>query len=234
MAALVLAGWLGGLALLFRVAPAPSPLVRAPPPGVTWQSGSGDSSPLDALAVWTPAAFALSTPAGFSHSLRRERAGIAPPVHATRPEPAYLDDFRPRTTIDLSKPGMIRPAAAPAASGSSIPSGVFPPRPALPPVPRLVFPDGWESRLFSGIDLNFGGWTSVAWRAQIEMRFDAKGVPSSMLLTQASGLPEVDRRLARSANAWRLLEPSAPRAGIVAWQSPAAEPPRTGAEEGGP
>jgi hypothetical protein len=88
----------------------------------------------------------------------------------------------------------------------------------------MAFPDGWESRLFSGIDLDFGAWTNRAWSAQIEMRFDGKGIPALVLLAQPSGFPEVDRRLARSASGWRLLEASAPRAGLVGWSSPAAEP----------
>ncbi len=53
------------------------------------------------------------------------------------------------------------------------------------------------------------------------MRFDENGVPVSMMLAQSSGLSEVDRRLARSANGWRLLEPSASRTGTVEWNSPA-------------
>ena len=96
----------------------------------------------------------------------------------------------------------------------------------------MSFPDGWESRLFSGIDLEYGGWTNGAWSARVEMRFDAKGLPISMMLAQASGFPEVDRRLARSVNGWRLLEPSAPREGIVAWSSPAPEASGPAAEGG--
>ena len=88
-----------------------------------------------------------------------------------------------------------------------------------------------DRRLFSGIDLNYGDWTNAAWSARIEMRFDAKGVPVSMLLAQSSGLPEVDRRLARSVNGWRLLEPAAPRAGTVEWTSP--WPGAAGRAEGG-
>ena len=53
------------------------------------------------------------------------------------------------------------------------------------------------------------------------MRFDAHGIPVSTLLAQSSGRPELDVRLARSASGWRLLEPSAPRTGVVAWTSPA-------------
>ena len=95
----------------------------------------------------------------------------------------------------------------------------------------MTFPEGWESRLFSGIDLDFGAWTDGAWSAEMEMRFDERGVPVSMLLAKSSGLPEVDRRLARSAYGWRLLEPAAPRAGTVEWTSP--WPGAAGRAEGG-
>ena len=96
----------------------------------------------------------------------------------------------------------------------------------------MDFSGGWESRLFSGIDLGFGAWTDRAWSARIEMRFDGAGVPVSTLLAQSSGLPDLDRRLARSANGWRLLEPAAPRTGVVAWIRPAAEPPAPPAAAG--
>ena len=101
---------------------------------------------------------------------------------------------------------------------------VFPPRTPERESARMTFPEGWESRLFSGIDLNFGAWTNSPWSARVEMRFDRAGVPVSMLLAQSSGLPELDRRLARSANGWRLLEPAAPRSGQVAWISPGTAP----------
>lgn len=230
LAGLVAALWFGGWALLFRVAPAAVPAPKAPPLPLAWWPEPGGAAQ-DVRTLWTPAAFALSTPAGFSHSLRRERAGLPPPVQTARPGAAFLDRRAPPAGFDFSKSGMPRlfPGTPPA---ETLPAArVFTPRNPVRETPRLAFPAGWESRLFSGIDLNYGDWTNAAWSARIEMRFDAKGVPVSMLLAQSSGLPEVDRRLARSVNGWRLLEPAAPRAGTVAWSSPAPAPPAAG--EGG-
>lgn len=217
--------WFGAWTLLFRVAPAPAAAFREAPAKVSWWPGPGGdptegSLARDLRALWTPAAFALSTPAGFSHSLRRERAGLAPPVQAARPDAAFLGDPRPDARRAGTTMEFARLSASVASAGFPAAESVFPPRTPEPEAPRMAFSDGWESRLFSGIDLDFSAWTNIAWTAQVEMRFDAKGVPASMLVTQASGNPDVDRRLARSAYGWRLLEPSAPREGVVAWSSP--------------
>jgi hypothetical protein len=218
--------WLGGLALLFQVAPAPEPAVRKPPVPVSWWPGpalaGAGGVAADLRAIGSPAAFALPTPAGFSHRLRTQRSRLTPPVQAVPFEPAFALDPPAAHLARGAGQTAIRFTAAPAADLPAAGAGVFPPRRLEPEVPRLEFPEGWESRLFANIDLNFGAWTNLAWSARIEMRFDGQGVPVSILLSQPSGWPEVDRRLARSANGWRLLEPAAPRSGIVAWRSPAA------------
>ena len=82
--ALALLGWTA----LFRIAPAPTPAPRAAPGQVAWWWAAPGAAALDVRALWTPAAFALSTPAGFSHALRDARAGLAPPVRAERPAAA--------------------------------------------------------------------------------------------------------------------------------------------------
>jgi hypothetical protein len=220
MAWMFAALWFGGLALLFRVAPAPEPAPRESSGSMTWCPAEGGAA-MDIRTLWTPSAFALSTPAGFSHALRRERAGLTPPVQTARPDAAYLEPPRPAPSVDLSVPEPPRFVPRQVQPGSWSGSGVFPPRVPVRESPRMGFPEEWESRLFSGIDLDFGAWTNEGWSARVEMRFDGHGVPVSMLLAKSSGLPDVDRRLARSANGWRLLEPSAPRTGTVEWSSPA-------------
>ncbi len=213
--------WFGGQTFLFRIAPVPAPAFREAPAKLSWWWPAPGGAALDVRAHWTPAAFALSTPAGFSHALRGERAGLAPPVQIEPPPAAYLDDARSFEPLAVADP--VPSGAEPrAASGGPAPGeGVFPPRTPEPETARMGFPAGWESRLFSGIDLDYSAWTNVVWEARVEMRFDAKGVPESILLAQGSGLPEVDRRLARSVSGWRLLEPAAPRTGVVSWRSPA-------------
>ncbi|NCA82600.1 MAG: hypothetical protein EOM72_07600 [Opitutae bacterium] len=234
MAWMIVALWFGALALLFRVAPAPGPVPRGVPASVSWwPAEAGGPAGLDLRTLWTPSVFALSTPAGFSHSLRRERSRLSPPVQALRPAAAFLAGPEPAAASDLTRPRGLRWAERGAESAFRPASGgVFPPRIPAREAPRMDFPEGWESRLFSGIDLEFGVWTSRAWSARIEMRFDGAGVPVSTLLAQSSGLPELDRRLARSANGWRLLEPAAPRTGVVAWNRPAPEPPARPAAAG--
>lgn len=213
--------WLGGFALLFRVAPPPEPEQPASPSPMSWWPAENRRGDFDIRTIWTPSIFALSTPAGFSHALREERSRILPPVQSTRPEMAFLPRPAVAGALDmaLSDPRFnLTPETSVELLKDS--GGVFPPRTSEKEVPRMSFPDGWESRLFSGIDLNFNSWTHRAWSARIEMQFDSTGVPRSILLTQSSGFPEVDRRLARSAHGWRLLEAAAPRTGVVSWNSP--------------
>ena len=211
-AAAFAAVWFGAWALLFRIAPVPAPVPREVPSRVAWWWSAAAAPALDVRALWTPAAFALSTPAGFSHALRGGRANVAPPVHADRPAPAYWAGEPDYVPLALALPAPAPPTAA---------AEVFAPRPAPRETPRLVFSAGWESRLFSGIDLDYPNWTNAPWQARVELRFDARGVPTSVLLAQASGIPDVDRRLARSASGWRLLEPAAPRSGAATWIAPA-------------
>lgn len=239
MAWMFAAFWFGALTLLVRVAPAPEPMLRATPAPVSWWPAEGGGSESDIRTLWTPSVFALSTPAGFSHSLRRERSRLAPPVQSSRPAPAFLEEPT-LEFLDLAAQANIRRVAPQTGIDPLlVDESVFPPRVQEQKVPRMDFPDGWESRLFSGIDLNFDRWTNRAWSARIEMQFDKAGVSASMLLAQSSGLPELDRRLARSANGWRLLEPAAPRTGVVSWSSPGASsaspasPPRTAAAKKG-
>jgi hypothetical protein len=136
-------------------------------------------------------------------------------VQTLRPGASYLEaDGIPSGPAPAAAP-RLRLAAASEPGRAWAAPGVFPPRAPEPAAPRMGFPDGWESRLFSGVELNFGAWTNQAWTPGMEMQFDSAGVPQSMLLVQSSGLPEVDRRLARAARGWRLLEPAAPRSGVV-------------------
>ena len=212
--------WFGSLVLLFGLAPAPAPLPHAPPMPVSWWPAA-EAPALDIRALWSPALFALPSPAGFTHALRQERVRLAPPIQALRPEPAYLP--RASVSVENSQTAMSR-FTLPSATGVgrlAPDSGVLPPRHPESETDRMLFSAGWESRLLAGIDLEYGSWTNVAWSARVEMRFDPQGVPVSMLLEQASGLPEVDGRLARSVRGWRLLDPNAPRMGMVSWIIPA-------------
>ncbi len=221
--------WFGAMTLLFRVAPTPAPLPHeTPTPLSWWPTAAGGAATggnrLDVRAVWTPSAFALSSPAGFSHSQRRERAHLTPPVQVSRPRTALSEHPRSAAAFDLLKPERIRLASSDGQPEWRSSSPVFSPRVQEPESPRLTFSDGWESRLFSGIDLNYGSWSDAAWTAQVEIQFDDKGIPTSVLLAHSSGLPEVDRQLARSISGWRLLEPAAPRTGLIAWNSPRMRP----------
>jgi hypothetical protein len=221
--------WFGALALLFRVAPAPVPTPHEAPAPMAWWPASGDPTALDVRALWTPSAFALSSPAGFSHSQRSERSRLTPPVQVVRPDSALMENPRLEEAFDLLTSERIQLVSAPLAPGWESMPGVFPPRTPATDSPKLLFPDGWESRLFSGIDLNYGDWSDTPWTAQVEIHFDPKGIPTSVLLARSSGLVEVDRRLARSISGWRLLDPDALRSGLVVWSAP-RRPPQAASE----
>lgn len=227
----VAAIWFVLLGLMLGTTPIPNPLLRETPPQVAWWPGrgvagaEGESSVANDIRItWSPSVFALPSPAGFSHSLRRDRARLAPPDQAVRPEAAFLETApaailaAPAAAV---QPGLL---AVPQTVAAWPAPRVFSPRASGADGPRMNFPEGWESRLFSGVDPGYGSWTPQAWSARIELRFDAAGVPDSMLLVQSSNLAEVDRRLARSVRGWRLLEAAAPRQGEVTWLSPATPP----------
>ncbi len=212
--------WFGGITLLFRVAPAPAPDSHEAPAPMVWWPASNDSDARDIRALWTPSAFALSSPAGFSHSQRGERARLTPPVQVVRPDSTLLENPRPEEAFNLLKPERLHLTSPDSTAEWDASVSVFPPRVLAAEVPSLSFPDGWESRLFSGIDLNYGDWSDSPWSAQVEIHFDEKGIPNSVLIARSSGLSEVDRLLARSLSGWRLLDPDAPRTGRLLWSAP--------------
>jgi len=216
--------WFGGLTLLFRVAPAPGPVPHDAPAPMAWWPASNESAARDVRALWTPSAFALSSPAGFSHAQRHERSRLTPPVQVVRPDSVLLGTPRPVDAFTLLEPERFHLASTESSAEWDPSVSVFPPRVPAAEVPSLSFPDGWESRLFSGIDLNYGSWSDSPWTAQIEIHFDEKGVPNSVLLARSSGWSEVDRRLARSVSGWRLLDPEAPRSGRIRWSAPRKVP----------
>ncbi len=231
LAVLISILWIGGFSLLFRVAPAPEPDNRISSAPMSWWPAEHRQDVADIRTLWTPSIFALATPAGFSHALRDERSRLLPPVQSTRPAVAFLARPAFSGALDLAPMGnRFNTHSDPRIELLRASDSVFPPRTPEKEAPRMIFPEGWESRLFSGIELNFSDWTNRIWSARVEMQFDATGVPRSILLTQSSGLPEVDRRLTRSANGWRLLEPTAPRMGVVSWSSPSVPPPVTAAK----
>lgn len=238
MAVLFGAAWFGVFAALVRVAEPPGRFAREAPAEVVWRpegrgmpDGAGGGDVGDARTQWTPAAFALPTPAGFSHELRRGRSRLAPPTSAAAAEPVYLDAPEREPAAAAAEP--LRLGAREGEGRRPGGGSVFPPRAAAQESAGMEFPEGWEPRLFSGIDLDYGGWTSEAWSARVEVEFDARGVAGSALVAQSSGIEEVDRRLARNVRSWRLLEDSAPRRGVVVWRSPAGTGGEGAAKAGG-
>lgn len=228
MAVVAAAAWFGMLALLLGTAPAPGPLPRVTPPRVVWWPGAdpsaGQNPAADPRVAWSPSVFALPGPAGFSHRLRRDRARLAPPDQPLRPGPAYLEADAAALPPGTTDRAGLRSAPAAGLPPAPAADPVFPPRAPGEEPSRMVFPDGWEARLFSGVDPGFGAWAGQAWSAVLDLRFDADGVPQSVLLVQPSGLPGVDGRLARSARGWRLLDARAPRQGRVGWYGAAPAP----------
>ena len=85
---------------------------------------------------------------------------------------------------------------------------------------EMRFPEGWEPRMFSGVELDYPEWTAKPWRAKAEVEFDADGRPEHVFLTDPSGVAAVDARLARGIRRWRLLDGRAARRGEVEWVVP--------------
>lgn len=214
-----LALWVSLWLILVRVVPAPVSAPRLAPPTTGWLPATAPASGTY-QTLWTPAAFALPTPAGFTHELRRPHTHTAPPTTPAEPVLATLQPT-PRPT-DRPTPWALSDSP-PAISQEPLYGigEVFPPRTLPPEIARMEFSEGWESRLFAGIDLNYSTWTQSAWNARVETQFDAVGVPISVVLVASTGQPELDARLVRSVYGWRLLVADASRNGAVRWIHPA-------------
>jgi hypothetical protein len=222
MALLAALLWLAGFRAVFRTAPPVVPRRVAEPPLVAWRPPNVEGAPhADGALMGSPSVFALPSPFGFTGAMRGRRPRLSPPMQPTRGAPAYL---RWRQDVGVAVGGGMGALRLPQPDSKPLqPSfeGVFRARAPEPDPPQMAFSEGWESRLFSGIDLNFDRWAAEPWTARMELRFDGAGVPVSALVTQPSGLGEVDRRLSRSARGWRLLDAQAARGGTVTWSSPA-------------
>ena len=221
------------VAVLCRLAPPEeAPTVRRTPRW-TWVLPDAAAALADVRAIRSPAAFALPSPSGFTGALRARTPRLAPPVRRTAAM-AYAPSAAaaPKSS---AVPDWNAPEFEPVRPLGSVPPGwtpVFANR--VPPreEPRMEFPPGWEQRVFAGVDLAYAGWApGREWSAAAELEFDARGIPTAILLDRSSGIPRVDRRIARSASGWRLLDAEAPRRGKVVWRVPAAVP--AAAAEGG-
>lgn len=99
--------------------------------------------------------------------------------------------------------------------------------------PSMEFSEGWEGRMFGGVDLEYAEWGraepgEAGWSAAAEAEFDANGVPRHVFLTERSGVASVDLAASREIWKWRLRNSEAPRTGFVRWRG--ASGPGTGAK----
>lgn len=214
------------LAILGRIAPPAEPATVRRTPHWTWiLPGAPTEAAVAAVrAVRTPAAFSLPSPSGFTGALRGRAPRLAPPVRrATLPATPAASVPAPPLP-DWTSPALApRPPLPPGDAGWK---PVFANRRPPAALPRIDFPAGWEPRIFAGLDLDYPAWApSISWTATADLAFDAGGNPVSVLLDRSSGDAAIDRRLARSAASWRLLDPAAPRRGKVTWRVPAAAQP---------
>ena len=224
--------WAVALAIVAAVAvacriapPEEAPTVRRMPRW-TWVLPDAAGALADVRAVRSPTAFALPSPSGFTGSLRARAPRLAPPVRHTASAAATAHAVASAALPPAVAPDWNAPEFVPVPPVGDAPPGwmpVFANRTPPPDEPRMEFPSGWEQRVFSGVDLAYTGWApGREWSATVELAFDARGIPMRVILDRSSGIPKVDRRLARSASGWRLLDSEAPRRGKVVWRVPAA------------
>lgn len=215
------------VAVLGRIAPPEEATTVRRTPRWTWVLPDAEAALADVRAVRSPTAFALPTPSGFTGSLRARAPRLAPPVRRTEAmayAPSAAAAPRPAAETDWNAPEFV-----PVLPLGIVPRGwtpVFANRTPPSEEPRMEFPSGWEQRLFAGVDLAYAGWApGREWTASAELEFDERGILTAILLDRSSGIPRVDRRLARSAAGWRLLDAGAPRRGRVVWRVPAPAAP---------
>ena len=209
-------------AVLCRIGPPEEAATVRRTPHWTWLPPAVAAEKLvDVRAVQSPTVFSLPSPEGFTGALRSRNPRLTPPVGRNRPAVAVGGaDSATEAATDWNAPefAVRRPAG-------KEPSGwvpVFGNRVRAEETARMGFPEGWEQRLFTGVDLAYADWApGAAWEATAELAFDEKGIPVSVFLDRRSGIPEVDRRIARSASSWRLMAAGAPRRGKVSWRVPA-------------
>lgn len=201
-------------------------------PAVSWAGGGADgaASPEERLVV-SPTIFALPTPVGFSKLLTAERPESVEAVPTARPEGEGTRDVaaplvRPQG-LSLGDELFARHSADAGAVRMPMGGGVFAKREAgggaAAPESRMAFGNGWEARMFSGVDTDYGSWRAGGgWSAEMCLEFDANGVPVHMMLTKRTGDESIDKRLLQGAYGWRLRDAEAPRQGTASWSVPAA------------
>lgn len=215
------------LAILGRMAPPEEPATVRRTPHWTWilPGAPAEAALSDVRAVRTPTVFALPTAVGFTSPLRARIPRLTPPMRRAA-SPAALSVAAAPFSPGAPLPDWTSPDFAPRAPSPPPGTGwkpVFANRRPPPDLPGMDFPAGWEPRIFSGLDLAYADWAAGSpWTASVDIRFDSAGIPLAVLLDRPSGIPDVDRQLARSAAVWRLLDPDAPRHGKVTWRVPAA------------
>lgn len=221
----VAAGIVAAAAVFCRIDPPEEAATVRRTPHWTWLPPAVAAEKLaDVRAVRSPAVFSLPAPKGFTGALRARNPRLTPPVGRERTAGSTGRDAdaaaaEPATDWTAPEFAVRRPAGKEPAGWTPVfANRVRPEEPA-----RMEFPEGWEQRLFAGVDLAYADWApGAAWEATAEVEFDGTGIPVAVFLDRHSGIPEVDRRLARSVSSWRLLAGGAPRKGKVSWRVPAA------------
>lgn len=208
--------WGGLLFCLFRVVP---PHAAIPPPPAIhitympdeWLLSGGRMA--DPRTLWSPAVFSLATSIGFSHNTYQSTPRLQLPDAIARTDGTLSvdDDFSGKLLLFGVSP------AAPAYS----PIVYAPPRHALTPAPAasnggpMHFSAEWTAADFANLATNISPWTDKPWQAAADIRFTPEGLPASIMLTQASGLPEVDPQLTAMLYRIRLQRQDAPRRGTI-------------------
>jgi hypothetical protein len=193
-------------------------------PKVRW-GGDGGEGGAGMRTVLDPTAYALAGEAGFTGAWWKERPdavsledeGAAAGKKSDAGEEWKWDREEKRGSWRPFTGG--KPAAA---AGRSLAAGIGAAAAELDRA-EMRFPEGWEPRMFSGVELDYPNWTARGWRAKAEVEFDVDGRAEHVFLTQPSGVEEVDTRLARGIRRWRLLDEATARRGEVEWVVPAKQ-----------
>lgn len=162
------------------------------------------------LEVWSPAAFALPTPVGFSRPLLTEEIRLRPPLHSPSETAMLLERRRvqPPAESAVTLPEWEQLREQIEAHPLRLPSAPTP-QPDAPvtpsPVPIVHRLDGAEHRDVEHMTMTEDTtlWGTTSWSAELVLHIDPWGTVNQALVHRRAAYEPANKRLIQDAHTWR-------------------------------